>query len=287
MPKNLTTDWVIIATSGKTIDGRVIEKKWLEDMAETYSPKVYSAKINLDHEFELFGPQGNVQFLKVEPATEPQLRGDIHLMAKLCPSDDLVYLNRRGRFTHSSIEVKKNFRETGKFYLGGLAVTDKPASVGTTELQFTESDNNLIFGGADLNFSEIDSAPESDVAIESFINFFKTLLPKHKGESQDTAMDKEQFNQLTTTQNKTNELLETLIGKFTAQPAPAPTPAPTPKTDPVPESKTEEFVSKKDYDELATKFTELDEKFTALQKTPAPSTTPAGDDASATSGVIC
>lgn len=277
MAKNLKTDWVIVATSGATIDGRVIEKVWLQDMAATYKDSVYSAKIWPDHE-RWFGAQGKVTDLKIEPATDPALKGEIHLMAILAPSDDLVYANRRGKYTHSSIEVYKNFRNTGKFYLGGMAATDEPASVGTTELNFSADKEKFWIAGGEISFS---SAIEQDEE-KSLLEKFTTIFNQSKGDSRDTAMDKDQFNQMTTTQNKTNELLETLIGKFAAQPAPAPATTPAPVTAPA-----EEFVSKKDYDELATKFTALDEKFTALQKTPAGVTTPAGDDAAAENGVIC
>jgi hypothetical protein len=280
MAKHLKTDWVIIATSGATVDGRVIEKVWLQDMAETYKESVYSAKIWPDHE-RWFGAQGKVTDLKVEPATDPALKGEIHLMAILAPSDDLVYANRRGKYTHSSIEVLKNFRGTGKFYLGGMAATDEPASVGTTELNFSADKDKFWISGNEISFS---SAVEQDEET-SLLEKFTSLLKHSKGESRDTAMDKEQFNQLTETQNKTNTLLEELIGHFTKkEPAPAPAPAPTPKTEPAP---TEQFDAEKALKDLSEKFTKLSEDFASLQKEPVPGTQPAGDDASANTGVIC
>lgn len=267
MPRTMTTDWEIIATSGKTVDGRNIEKVWLTDMAETYNPNVYSSKIYLDHE-RWFGAQGKVVELKVEPATDPQLKGEIHLFAKLCPSDDLVYANRRGRYVHSSIEVLKNFRGTGKFYLGGMAVTDEPASVGTSELHFKEKDDRLFISGHELSFpSEADdSEPEVDGRIRCF---FKNLLKTDKGESQDIPMDKEQFEKFSSTQNKTNELLETLIGKFATE-----KPDDDGKEKPTDgKAKGEgDFVSKKDHDELLEKFASLETKITDALKTPVTGT---------------
>ena len=38
-----------IATEGATTDGRVIERVWLEQMAETYDPKIYGARVNMEH----------------------------------------------------------------------------------------------------------------------------------------------------------------------------------------------------------------------------------------------
>lgn len=282
MAKNLKTDWVIVATSGATVDGRTIEKVWLEDMAATYKESVYSAKIWPDHE-RWFGAQGKVTDLKIEPATDPALKGEIHLMAILAPSDDLVYANRRGKYTHSSIEVYKNFRGTGKFYLGGMAATDEPASVGTTELNFSADKDKFWIAGNEISFS---SAIEQDEET-SLLEKFTSLLKHSKGESRDTAMDKEQFNQLNETQNKTNTLLETLIGHFTKQesaPAPAPEPAPAPKTDPAP---AEKFDAEKALKDLTEKFTKLSTDFEEAKKNPVPGTAPAVDDAGAQSSVIC
>ncbi len=280
MARNLKTGWVIVATSGETTDGRKIEKKWLEDMAANYSERLYSAKIWPNHE-RYYGSQGKVLALKVEPATDPQLKGEVHLMAILAPSENLVYANQQGRLVHTSIEVLKNFANRGFYYLGGLAVTDNPASLGTTELQFSENAEKFHIQGDALDLS---SAEEKGI----FDLIRDKLSPNTE---QETAMDEKQFNQLTTTQNKTNELLETLIGKFTAQPAPAPTtapaPAPVPKIEPAPAPQTEEFVSKKSFDELNEKLTKLNEAFEAAKTNPVPGTKPAGDDASADNAVIC
>ena len=266
MPRTMTTDWEIIATSGKTVDGRTIEQQWLKDMAETYNPKVYSSKIYLDHE-RWFGSQGKVVELKVEPATEPELKGEIHLFAKLCPSDDLVYANRRGRYVHSSIEVLKNFRGTGKYYLGGMAVTDEPASVGTTELHFTEKDDRIFISGPELNLSPTAEDTESDSEESKLLHFFKTLLNKDKGESRDTAMDEKQYNALLDGQKKLTDAINGMVEKFSTKP-PANNDDADSDKDKNKGSDNKEFVSKKDYDELAEKFKTLETKFTELEKTP-------------------
>lgn len=272
MARNLKTGWVIVATSGKTTDGREIEKKWLEDMAANYSERLYSAKIWPNHE-RYYGSQGKVLALKVEPATDPELKGEVHLMAILAPSDNLVYANQQGRLVHTSIEVLKNFAGRGFFYLGGLAVTDNPASLGTTELQFSDNAEKFHIQGDALDLS---SAEE-----KGFFDFIRNKF-SNDTEQETEPMSKELLEQIVAGQTK-------MVEAFTAmgETLKSLKPAPEPKTDPVPEPKTEEFVSKKDYDELANKFKTLDDKFTELQKTPAPSTTPAGDDASAQNSVIC
>jgi hypothetical protein len=274
MANNLKTGWVIIATSGATMDGRKIEKQWLTEMAENYNERMYSAKIWPDHE-RYFGSQGKVLALKVEPATDPAFKDELQLMAIIAPSDDLIYYNKRGKYVHTSIEVLKNFANKGFFYLGGLAVTDQPASLGTSELQFSESTNSIRFSGSELDLSSAEP--------ESFFSFLKR--PQKPDDQEQHIMTQEQLAAIQKSQADAAEGIKTAFASamesFTAaiaKLAPAPATTPAPATAP---AATEEFVSKKDYDELATKFTELDEKFTALQKTPAPSTTPAGDDAGA------
>lgn len=266
MGRTLISDWVIIATSGATVDGRNIEKKWLQDMAQHYSESLYSAKLWPDHD-RYYGAWGKVVELKVVDATEEALKGEIHLMAKLCPNDELVYLNRRGKYTHTSIEVEKNFRGKGYFYLGGLGITDEPASAGTSELQFKES-NSLRLPSVAVQFPEDNDNNRERSLFERFKNF----LNKDKGESQDIPMDKEQFEKFSNSQNKTNELLETLIGKFaTLVTGKAGNNAEEQPTSDNPANQGE-FVSKANYDELAEKFTALDKKFTELINTGVPGT---------------
>ncbi len=38
-----------VATEGATTDGRVIERQWIEQMAKNYDPKVYGARVNMEH----------------------------------------------------------------------------------------------------------------------------------------------------------------------------------------------------------------------------------------------
>ena len=47
----LTTDWMKVATAGRTLDGREIKPEWLEKMAASYSPQVYTASVNSEHVF--------------------------------------------------------------------------------------------------------------------------------------------------------------------------------------------------------------------------------------------
>lgn len=293
MAKNLKTDFVIIATSGETIDGRVIEKQWLQDMAETYKESVYSAKIWPDHERWL-GSFGKVCELKVEPATDPDLEGEIHLMAILAPSDDLVYANRRGKYTHSSIEVLANFRNTGKVYLGGLAATDEPASVGTTELNFSADKSKFWIEGKEFSLESAVEIEEEQTLFEKFTSFLK----HSKGDSQEPEpMSKELLDKIVEGQAKLTEAVTAMGASFKTL---SPNNDGKDKDDgkggddgkidgdgKTADDKNGEFVSKKDYDDLLGKFKTIEDKFAELQKTPAGGTTPAGDGGAASATVIC
>ncbi len=132
MPRTLVTDWKRVATSGKTIDGRTIEVQELRDMAETYDPATYTATIWYEH-IRYMGSLGTVAALKAEDVED----GKVALFAQLKPNDRLLQLNKEAQKLFTSVEIQPNFADSGKAYLGGLAVTDEPASLGTQELHFS------------------------------------------------------------------------------------------------------------------------------------------------------
>ncbi|HBM2757206.1 TPA: GPO family capsid scaffolding protein, partial [Enterobacter hormaechei subsp. xiangfangensis] len=47
---HLKTGWLCVATEGDTVDGRVLERQWIIDMAETYDPNHYAALIWPEHD---------------------------------------------------------------------------------------------------------------------------------------------------------------------------------------------------------------------------------------------
>lgn len=162
-----------VAVEGATTDGRAIDRKWLEEMAATYNPATYAARVNMEHirgatATGPFSSLGDVVALKTETIdleiggkTEKRLA----LFAQVDALDSLVEINRAKQKLFSSIEVNPNFAGSGKAYLVGLAVTDSPASLGTEMLQFcaTQGDKSPLAG------RKLDAANLFTAAIEAEI----------------------------------------------------------------------------------------------------------------------
>lgn len=136
MPRSLVSFWKRVATSGPTVDGRVILPQELRDIAETYSTSTYTASIWSEHE-RWPGAHGTVFAVRLVEDEEGFQPGQVALEAQLKPNQRLLYLNDQGEKLFTSIEITPDFANTGKAYLTGLAVTDSPASLGTQELYFS------------------------------------------------------------------------------------------------------------------------------------------------------
>ncbi len=128
----LLTDWVIIGTAGNTIDGRVILEKDLTDAAEIYDCDEYTAVLNSDHALSWYGNFGNVH--QVRLSKDKKYRTT--LQEKIAPNFRLIEMNRNGQRMFCSMGLQDDFAGTGKTYLSGLAMTDEPASLGTSIVWF-------------------------------------------------------------------------------------------------------------------------------------------------------
>lgn len=137
-----------VAVEGATVDGRTIDRKWLEEMAATYNRATYGARVNLEHirgamplsANTPFGSYGDVLSLKTE-IVDIELGGKtekrLALFAEIEALDPLIELINKGQKLYTSIEVNPAFAGTGMAYLMGIAATDNPASLGTDILEFS------------------------------------------------------------------------------------------------------------------------------------------------------
>lgn len=131
------TKFFRIATEGATSDGRVIERQMIVQMAASYDPATYGARINMEHirgydPTGLFKAYGDVLALKAE-----EQDGKMRLFAQLDPTAELVAFNKARQKVFCSMEVNPDFADSGEAYLTGLAVTDNPASLGCEMLAFS------------------------------------------------------------------------------------------------------------------------------------------------------
>ncbi|EPX3668844.1 TPA: GPO family capsid scaffolding protein [Citrobacter koseri] len=135
---HLKTDWLCVATEGDTVDGRVIKRKWIIDMGETYDYNHWVALIWPEHEDDC-GNFGEV----LEATWSDGDDGLARLYVSLCPNMRLIFANHEDQLLFFSIEPEENWRGSGRTYLKGLAVTDTPASIGTTRLRFSSRRKKL------------------------------------------------------------------------------------------------------------------------------------------------
>ena len=138
MPK--TSDWVVVATEGNTVDGRKIAASWIKDMAEQYSKEEYTALIWPEHYRSDWTQYKGKNWGIVEELKAEEKDGKLRLFAKLTPNQFLLEANKEGQKLFTSIEPNPDYKGEGRCYLEGLAVTDSPASTGTTLLKFSRSD---------------------------------------------------------------------------------------------------------------------------------------------------
>lgn len=186
-----------VATEGATVDGRTIERKWIEQAAKNFNRAKFGARVWLEH-YRGTVPGGPFDALGDVLAVEQRTveDGKLALFAQIEPLPALIDINKKGQKLYTSIEIEPNFAETGEAYLTGLAVTDSPASLGTDILKFAatgkQSATALFSVAEPFQLEMEDAAPSNDASA------VHTLL--------------EGFRQI--------------VGKFTAAPAPAPAAAP-------------------------------------------------------------
>lgn len=195
---NYITDWFRIGNSGKTVDGRNVTAKDIDDMVASYSPEQYRANIWAEH--ERYYQMGEVVAVKATDNSE----GGKTLWAKLKPNDYYLMRVDAGQVLSFSMEITHDYRGTGKAYLTGLGATDSPASWGTDTVKFTtqlKEKTGVYFGDYIAKEVLIEDMNENT---DSLFEKFKQFLIKTDSKPTDTDMNLEQFNELKTAIEKLN-----------------------------------------------------------------------------------
>ncbi|SIN72670.1 Phage capsid scaffolding protein (GPO) serine peptidase [Halodesulfovibrio marinisediminis DSM 17456] len=228
----LYTEFIKVAQSGATIDGREIAPQDLRDIAESYSPSTYEAVIWPEHE-RFFGNHGTVA------AVEARENGElVELYAKFKPGWRFLEKNKEGQKLYSSIEIWDNFGNSGKAYLAGIAITDTPASLGTEQIRlFTaqrtkhSQQTGEFYSGVELP-SFFAAAAQPDEQKPEAYSLFQRLgaalfgSNHNEPETEEESMTEEQFNQLLSALTDTKAAVDGLAGNFNSQQAqPEPEPA--------------------------------------------------------------
>lgn len=143
---------IYILTAGTTVDGRFIEQKIIDDIAATYDPERYNARINANN---------HKRSIRYGSVLSVEKRGN-QLFAVLQPNSALLETIEKGQLLHTYCEVDPDFAGTGKSYLTGLALTDEPVSLGTTQMHLSvdnanstkEPTNRIDRTGKPINLSQ-------------------------------------------------------------------------------------------------------------------------------------
>lgn len=153
----MKTKRFLLATSGSTVDGRNIDADMLTEMAESYDPKTYAARLNIEHirGFTGDGPfraYGDVVALEAEEVTvnfngEDETRMGLYGIFEV--TDDAKKLNKASQKMYPSIEIEPDFGGKGFAYLMGCALTDSPASIATERLEFKRDIPGMLTLSAD------------------------------------------------------------------------------------------------------------------------------------------
>ncbi|MCT4627971.1 GPO family capsid scaffolding protein [Halodesulfovibrio sp.] len=262
----LYTEFIKVAQSGTTMDGREIAPQDLREIAESYSPSTYEAVIWPEHE-RFFGNHGTVA------AVEARENGElVELYAKFKPGWRFLEKNKEGQKLYSSIEIWDNFANSGKAYLAGIAITDTPASLGTEQIRLFTAQRTKhseqageFYAGVELP-SFFAAAAQPDEQKPEAYSLFQRLGAALFGsnitepETQEESMKDDQFKQLLNALTDTQSAVNGLANKFESQQA-APQ-APELAQEPVKTEPENNFSAQ--LEPLVNSMTKLSEQFGAM-----------------------
>jgi len=184
-----------VATEGATTDGRTIDRSQIQEMAASFNPATYGARVWLEHLRGImpdgpFKAYGDVTAVK---AGEVEIDGNkrLALFAQIAPTPEMIAMNKARQKIYTSIEINPKFADTGRAYLVGLGVTDTPASLGTEALTFSAqnpqasifahrklSPDNLFSAAVETELVFEDDAPTVGTKLADSVKAIFTRLTK-------------------------------------------------------------------------------------------------------------
>lgn len=277
------TGWVIAATEGATVDGRIISKEWINQMAASYSVDEYTALIWPEHFRSSWGPTEGKNWGQVDEVKAAKKDGKLRLFVKITANDYLLAANKDGQKLFMSIEPNPDYKSEGRCYLQGLAVTDSPASSGTSRLKFSIGDNEatrvyshletLEHGDFVFTSSESNNPTPSDKQ-SKFMNLFAQMASLFSTDQQpadqepsteEEPMNKEQFDALMGKVEGLDTKVTDLETKFSKPPKAEETP-PVEELEDEPESdKTATGVTAEQFSQLMEKMDGFGKKVDGMQ----------------------
>ncbi|MBP3140125.1 GPO family capsid scaffolding protein [Aliivibrio fischeri] len=297
--------WKIAATEGATIDGRTITKQWIEDMADQYSMAEYGALIWPEHSRSRWDKFEGKNWGTVDEVKSEKRAGKYRLLVKVTPNKYLLAANADGQKLFMSIEPDPDYCGSGRCYLMGLAVTDSPASTGTTLLKFSkkngEENSHEYSQLEELDLSDVLNVDHSLIAsaFSTIANFFSSggQLPTIKQqtsepEEDEEPMNSEQFSQMMGKLEKIEEKqteLESKQTEFSAQVQKISV-SPEEETEPTKNDEQEGITPEQfnqlsgKLDTLLTKQSDLENQFNALKKE-VPNQEPEGEGVSSAEAI--
>ncbi|MDN3394586.1 MULTISPECIES: GPO family capsid scaffolding protein [unclassified Pseudoalteromonas] len=228
--------WVIAATEGATVDGRTISKEWITQMAASYSVDEYTALIWPEHFRSSWGPSEGKNWGTVDEVKAAKQGGKLRLFVKITANDYLLAANKDGQKLFMSIEPNPDYKSEGRCYLQGLAVTDSPASSGTSRLKFSIGDNEV-----NHEYSQLETLQHSDFITTNS----EPTTPNSK-------------------QAKAQSLMAQLFSLFSSDQQPADQQDEITEEDTMKQEQFEALMGK--FDGLETKVTDLEKKFSKPPK---------------------
>lgn len=193
----MKTKPLLLATAGSTVDGRNIDDQMLEQMASSYNPKTYGARVNIEHirgisgegPFRAYGDVLELSVGEVDVDFNGKNEKRKALYGVFDVTEDAKKLNEASQKVYPSIEIEPNFAGKGFAYLMGCALTDSPAAIATERLQFNRSLPGTVTVSADkaesLEFADANVIEGGGALLSKFGSMLDAFTAKFSGKTED------------------------------------------------------------------------------------------------------